>query len=483
MWGGPTNEKRRVFKTLGMNKRAYTLDLLRGLAIIGMVLSGQMLWNAELPAWLFHAQLPPPTFAFDPSVPGITWVDLVFPFFLFSMGAAFPLALRRRMEVKGESVAAIVMTTVRRWLYLVIFAIVLENLRVGYIEGVPQWGAALVSLAEWGCFSLLFLQFPNMDRKLRGRLRLVGFAGLAALLLLVNKLWGVETSLYKSDIIMLILANMVLFGTIIWIITRKSLIKRLAIFAFLVALRLGSGVEGSWCSDLWESSFAPWLFKFDYLKYLCIILPGTIAGDMIYKWLKLPEHSESTLSCKRELWMVAVGLLLIVVNMWGLFTRHLVWCVVLSIVLGIVVRILLSGGKSDDEILRKRLFEWGLFWLLLGLFVEPFEGGIKKDFATFSYFFVTSGLASVVLVVSSVLIQRGVCRFSPIIKCGENPMIAYTAASLLIAPILVLTQLSPILDKLWTLTPWMGFLRGVVITIAVVAITAYATKRKFMWRS
>ena len=73
-----------------MEKRALTIDLLRGVAIIGMVLSGQILWNAELPAWMFHAQVPPPEFRFDPTVPGITWVDLVFPFFLFSMGAAFP---------------------------------------------------------------------------------------------------------------------------------------------------------------------------------------------------------------------------------------------------------------------------------------------------------------------------------------------------------------------------------------------------------
>ena len=83
-----------------MGTRADSIDLLRGLAIVGMVLSGQMLWHSDLPAWLFHAQLPPPDFRFDPSVPGITWVDLVFPFFLFSMGAAFPLAMRRRLELK-----------------------------------------------------------------------------------------------------------------------------------------------------------------------------------------------------------------------------------------------------------------------------------------------------------------------------------------------------------------------------------------------
>ncbi|MEI3583140.1 MAG: DUF5009 domain-containing protein [Alistipes shahii] len=81
-----------------MNNRAYAVDILQGLAIVGMVLSGYIAWNPDLPAWLFHAQLPPPSFVFDASVAEITWVDLVFPFFLFSMGAAFPLSLGRRLN-------------------------------------------------------------------------------------------------------------------------------------------------------------------------------------------------------------------------------------------------------------------------------------------------------------------------------------------------------------------------------------------------
>ena len=132
-----------------MEKRANTVDLLRGLAIVGMVLSGQILWHAELPAWLFHAQVPPPSFRFDPSVPGITWVDLVFPFFLFSMGAAFPLALRRRLEQRGESVALILTVVARRWALLALFAIALANLRSGVTGTLPGWGSTLLHLAPY----------------------------------------------------------------------------------------------------------------------------------------------------------------------------------------------------------------------------------------------------------------------------------------------------------------------------------------------
>lgn len=80
-------------------KRSLALDALRGFAILMMILSGQIPFHINtLPAWMYHAQVPPPEHKWIPTLPGITWVDLVFPFFLFAMGAAFPIALSRRLD-------------------------------------------------------------------------------------------------------------------------------------------------------------------------------------------------------------------------------------------------------------------------------------------------------------------------------------------------------------------------------------------------
>ena len=84
-----------------MNQRALALDALRGYAIITMVLSATII-SSILPGWMSHAQTPPPEHIFNPEIPGITWVDLVFPFFLFAMGAAFPFSIGRHAE-KGRS--------------------------------------------------------------------------------------------------------------------------------------------------------------------------------------------------------------------------------------------------------------------------------------------------------------------------------------------------------------------------------------------
>ena len=59
---------------------------------------------------------------------------------------------------------------------------------------------------------------------------------------------------------------------------------------------------------------------------------------------------------------------------------------------------LLYKPNNDTERLYKSLFTWAIYWLILGLFFEPYEGGIRKDKATVSYYFVTSGLAICVFI-------------------------------------------------------------------------------------
>ena len=415
-----------------MEKRANTVDLLRGLAIVGMVLSGQILWHAELPAWLFHAQVPPPSFRFDPSVPGITWVDLVFPFFLFSMGAAFPLALRRRLEQRGESVALILTVVARRWALLALFAIALANLRSGVTGTLPGWGSSLLQLAGWGCFCALFMRFGRLSDRQNRMVCLAGVAGIAAL---------------------------------------------------LAALRLGSGVEGSWNEALWDWSPAPWLFRFDYLKYLCIIIPGTIAGDRIYEWMTQSGEDAPGASRRREVWILVLLVTLICLNMWGLFARQLVVNLAAGVLICLLLRRLLRGDGSATGRLHRSLFGWGFFWLMLGLALEAFEGGIKKDYATFSYFFVTSGLASFVLIAAGIAMRRLNVRFSALVKCGQNPMVAYTAAGFLIMPLLTLLHLAPYLQTFAELCPWMGVVRGVLVTAAVMAVTVFFTNRRLFWRT
>lgn len=466
-------------------KRVAAIDLLRALAIVGMVASGQMLWNVELPAYMFHAQVPPPTFVFNPDVAGITWVDLVFPFFLFSMGASMPLALRRR-EQKGAGLREVAGSALHRFVWLASFAIILGNTRMGLLSAVEPWVASLVTLGVWVLFFAMFVRVPNLDRRKNTILNWAGFAALIAVTLLYKPLFGVEVSLYKSDIIIMILASMALFGTLLWWVTRNSTIARVVLIGGVALLKMAASIDGSWCQWLWQQTPAVWLFRFEFLKYLCIVLSGTLAGDMIYRALGSESNAERATdrrSMKLNILFVVLLLALVVVTMWGLFAREVGTTVIISLLLCAVAGVVLKDIHTAEQPLLKQLFVLGVVLFVIGLIAEPMEGGIKKDHATISYFFVTGGLASFVLTAALSLELRFGIRFRALEACGANPMFAYTASGYLITPLITLTSLSAVIDRVANLGPWWGFGRGVLFALLVIAITYPLTRKNYFWKS
>jgi len=170
--------------------------------------------------------------------------------------------------------------------------------------------------------------------------------------------------------------------------------------------------------------------------------------------------------------------------MWGLFTRTLTLNLVLTLALGAAAWMLLRKPRTGTESLLYRLFTTGFFWLLLGLAFESLEEGVKKDPATVSYFFITAGMASHVLLVTSVLLRKGRSRGGLLVLCGQNPMIAYTAAGYVVVPLLVFADRAVALPWLWGQCGCvMGVGRGVIVTLLMMLFTAAFTRSKIFWRT
>ncbi|MCL6495139.1 MAG: DUF5009 domain-containing protein [Ignavibacterium sp.] len=230
-----------------MTKRADALDALRGFAIITMILSGSIPFSgpAALPGWMYHAQLPPPDHIFNPNHPGITWVDLVFPFFLFSMGAAFPFALRKRIE-QGASNFTIILQAIKRGFLLVVFALFLQHSKPYSLSGNPESFHWLIGLFGFFILFLIFYRYPEkFNSKLIFAVKIL--AGIIAIFFFSQLTYskGSGFLLSRSDIIILVLANVALFGSIIWLFTKDNLLFRLSFLAFLLAFRITHNIEGS----------------------------------------------------------------------------------------------------------------------------------------------------------------------------------------------------------------------------------------------
>ena len=204
-----------------MNKRAYALDALRGYAIITMVLSATVAWNS-LPGWMYHAQTPPPDRAFDASLSGITWVDLVFPFFLFAMGAAFPFSIKKRFE-KGDTKLRLVYEAIKRGVQLTFFAIFIQHFYPYVLSNPQDVRAWLLSIL---CFIILFPMFIRIPLKMPDWMRTVikVTAYVIAIVLLLTTQYANERTFDVSfnNIIILLLANMAVFGSVIYFHNAKS---------------------------------------------------------------------------------------------------------------------------------------------------------------------------------------------------------------------------------------------------------------------
>ena len=69
-----------------------------------------------------------------------------------------------------------------------------------------------------------------------------------------------------------------------------------------------------------------------------------------------------------------------------------------------------------------------------------------------------------------------------LVMSGQNPMIAYVAGDLLIMPVFSLVGITPLLSYL-SANPWLGFLRGIIITTIAVLVTMSFTRIKWFWRT
>lgn len=545
--------------------RAHALDALRGYAIITMVLSAMEAFSV-LPWWMYHAQVPPPDHVFDPTIYGITWVDIIFPFFLFSMGAAIPLSLGRQ-HAKGESIMKLTWKTVQRWVKLTFFAIFIIHAFPFMLGYEQEWMRYAMPIFFFILLCLMFMPNPFGLSPYKARaitwsayLVAVGF------MLLQPYAGGAPFRLTDSDCIMLILANVSLTGSIIYLLTIGHPLRRLALLPFLVALFMAAHTANSWPALLIHTSWLPWLYLPAYQEYLLIIIPGTVAGEWIAQWLekmktndtskglvdnyqkkneavlengnplkggreavlengngvkndeKAVLENENKVRTRSEemkekenalaLPVALLSLALIVVNVVLLFGRHLVANLVATMVLTALTAWLLrsrreagttgveaakqetSNQKSSSTPASPTLHFWqrlssaGAYLLLLGLCLESYEGGIRKDDVTLSYLFVTCGLAFYALLLLTVVCDHWHVRWlcAPLEMVGKNPMVAYVSASMVIIPVLILTQLYPYIDALSS-QPLTGFLKGVLLTALCMALTAWFTHKRWFWKT
>lgn len=476
------SENQQLRGTINMqapNKRIASIDMIRGIAIVGMILCANIGFNSELPAWMFHAQTPPPTYAFNPDVPGITWVDLVFPFFLFPMGAAFPLAMRKKLE-KGQSRLSITGSLVKRWAILTIFALILGNAYAIWGTAQPGWQVYIFYICVWAG---LFLSLVRVNisgegwrKHLGTAVNLAGAAMLAALAFIFVKHFGISLNKGASDIIIMILAVVAISGGLIWMFTKDNLRLRWLVFLLVAAFKALDSYLPQTLDFVPSCSCISWFFNWEWLQYLLIVIPGSIVGDMVLTHSRSGEKTE--IDSKGSICgFIALGAA--IVQLWGLFTRHIAADLIISAALAGTFVALTWKNRN----IAAKTGYIGFALMLAGIIFDPIDGGITKDYCNLSYVLTTGGMAALVTSFLLMLEIRFNVKGQFLAGVGQNPMIAYTVTTFLIGPILNLTGFLPWLSSLAVGSPFWGVMQGIIITFMMMCVTFLFTRLKLFWRS
>ena len=164
--------------------RLRSLDALRGLTILVMIFVNDLAGVHGVPGWMKH---------YSPHLgDGMTFVDVVFPAFLFIVGMSIPLSVGRRLD-RGEPLLSVARHVLGRTASLLIIGVLMVN-----AESMPD--GAYVKPELWGLLMYVgvFLVWGGAPRKWSTRaalaLRIAGVALLVVLALLYTlhtQWWGI----------------------------------------------------------------------------------------------------------------------------------------------------------------------------------------------------------------------------------------------------------------------------------------------------
>ena len=169
--GSPNATAENVAGSRVTADRVLAIDAFRGLTILIMIFVNTLSGVRGMPAWAEHMPA---------DIDGMTFVDVVFPAFLFIVGMSIPFALAQR-EAKGDTPLQVWKHIAVRALGLIVLGVFMVNAEEGYNEAAMGMSIYLWSLLFYGCAMLIWSVHRFRSKMVSPLLRGIGIAGLVVL--------------------------------------------------------------------------------------------------------------------------------------------------------------------------------------------------------------------------------------------------------------------------------------------------------------
>jgi heparan-alpha-glucosaminide N-acetyltransferase len=248
----PVPSNPRITAQAGLN-RVASIDIFRGLTMVVMVFVNQIAEMKGLPRWTYHMPA---------SVNGMTYVDMVFPFFLFIVGMSIPLAIRHR-TAKGDSELDLWSHVAFRSFGLIVLGLILANSEKvdSHLTGIGERTWTLLALAGAILFWNSYPRSPQFKSLFRA-LKISGAVLMMAMLVIFRRVSNAGNAVWLDFSYWEILGMIgwTYLGTsIFYLPTRRWRWSALGWFIALSALNVFSAAH--WISFTYRTPFYIWPIK------------------------------------------------------------------------------------------------------------------------------------------------------------------------------------------------------------------------------
>ena len=152
-------------------QRIRSIDTFRGITILVMIFVNDVAGVSGIPAWMKHMPA---------DADAMTFVDIVFPAFLFIVGMSLPFAINNRLA-KGDSFWKLQGHILWRTLGLLVLGVFMVNAEGGYNEKAMGITIAWWSLLFYACAILVWNVYRFQNKRWTWLLRGIGAVGLVIL--------------------------------------------------------------------------------------------------------------------------------------------------------------------------------------------------------------------------------------------------------------------------------------------------------------
>ena len=261
----------------GRPARVVSIDIFRGLVMMVMIFVNELAGVRGLPWWNYHMAA---------NIDAMTYVDMVFPLFLFIVGLSLPLAVKQRLT-KTPSIPALWRHIAMRTAGLIVLGLILANAEKG--------DAALMHLSQgtWALAALvgaiLFWAVYGRSSRYTGLFRTLRFGGLALMIVMlaIFRRTTPDSQIHWIDFsypeILGLIGFSYLAVCVLYIPTRRWLWAPVFWFAALLALCAHSTLHRTGFASHWPI----YVWPFGNGAMACIVMAGVVTSNVFlekHRW-------------------------------------------------------------------------------------------------------------------------------------------------------------------------------------------------------